>query len=903
MRRMIKILSPGSACSEFAKKRWNYFFRCIFMGILLCNTFLFCNAQQDEIQNNHFPHDYPVLHPRYRSWPVPAANTEAKDNPAILMWPSTLVKGTTYDVRLSQDPDFDKAKTISAQKIPFTIYNPHQALDTGTWYWQYRIHNEIWKNTQQFRITSNSSLTVSPSADKFLSSIPDSYPRILITKKEAQQFRRQAMQMKDALILIDEANRSLQAQPPHDEALKHPSKNAKGDDYMSAKVLDKDSKHIGFNAMAKVKIFCQAYLLTGNKKYAGKGIVWAKEIASWHPEGPSGISDFGDAGCMLAMALAFDTFHDLLTSSDKEVLRNKINIRAGRIYNEWINDIDAKVLSNHVWQFTLHYFFQTALAMHGQLKDADNWLTYAYELWLARAPILGGSEGGWLEGVSYFRINMETLLDVPMIIKNYTAYDFINKNKWYANNPYWMYYSFPPGSSADGFGDNVETVTSPGMYYLAYADALSKLTGSRMAATYADKIEKAEKIKLTDVINDEPPETANMLRWFRLRYLLNKERAAPLPDSLFASSIVLNDIGVVDMHTDINNIDKDLMASMRACPYGNYGHMLADQNTFNVMYGGQRLFYLSGHKVAMKDPHRLLWYKATVGHNGILIDNKGQTFDSEGYGWISRFLNGKNISYAVGDASMAYGASSKKENTGLKKFKRHLLLIRPDIIIVYDELIADHPAEWKWLIHSPQKITLYSSKNEFYCSLKNASAVTSLFTPQPVRMALSDTFGVAAVNWLGRKDEDGNPVAYKNDSWHVSAVTVNPTRKMRFLAVIKIDTGALSPVGEDTNRGSAQLNYHLNKNSEIVIGNWTIKAELDTSKSALLQVLSNDGKVVFSSGDNEIQTGSQTYSGKIGGSAKLAELIEGKWTYQEAGDQIPKVFKEIPVKHKKVNQL
>jgi hypothetical protein len=888
---MISIFHTGNICPTFAKKGLNYLIKWTVVTCAFCNVFLFCSAQQqNENKKIRFPEDYPVLHPRYRSWPVPAGNIEVSYNPGILMWPSTLKKGTTYDIRLSQDPKFDKEKTISAYGIPWTIYNPHRALNAGVWYWQYRIHNDVWKDVQQFRVTDNATPAVSPSADEFLSAIPESYPRVLITKKEAQAFRQRAMQTKDALILIDEADKSLSAQPPHDEVLKHPSKDAKGNDYMSAKLVDKDSKYIGFNAMAKVKIFCQAYLLTGNKKYADRGILWAREIASWHPEGPSGISDFGDAGCMLAMALAFDTFHDLLSSSDKEILLDKINIRAGRIYNEWINDIDAKVLSNHVWQFTLHYFFQTALAVHGQLKDADKWLTYVYELWLARAPVLGGSEGGWLEGASYFRINMETMLDIPTIIKNYTGYDFINRNKWYDNNPYWMYYSFPPGSFADGFGDNVETVRSPGLYYLAYADALSKLTGSRMAATYAGKIEKTGKVKLSDVIKDEPPETANMFRWFRLRYLLNKQRPSELPDSSFASAIVLNDVGIVDMHSDINDIDKDLMVSMRSSPYGNYGHMLADQNTFNVLYGGQRLFYLSGHKVAMKDPHRLLWYKATVGHNGVLIDDRGQTFDSKGYGWISRFLNGKNISYAVGDASMAYGASSSKENTGLKKFKRHLLLIRPDIVIVYDELIADHAAEWKWLIHSPQKINLSSSKNEFYCSLKNTSVVTSLFTPQPVRMALSDTFGVAAVNWLGRKDKDGNPRTYENNSWHVSAATVNPTPKMRFLAIIKINVGA---------RPSQKQLYHLATNNEVVLGNWRIRAELDTSKPALLEVFSNDGKVGFSSGGNQIQAGSQTYSGAIRGSAKLAELIDGKWEYHEAGDRIPELIQQIPVKHKK----
>jgi hypothetical protein len=175
--------------------------------------------------------------------------------------------------------------------------------------------------------------------------------------------------------------------------------------------------------------------------------------------------------------------------------------------------------------------------------------------------------------------------------------------------------------------------------------------------------------------------------------------------------------------------------------------------------------------------------------------------------------------------------------------------------------------------------------------LKDASAVTSLFTPQSVRMALSDTFEVAAVNWLGRKDEDGNPIAYKNDSWHVTAATLQPTCKMRFLAIIKINTGARA--------SQKQLNYHLNTDNEIVLDNWRIKAELDTSKPALLQVFSNDGKVAFSSDGDEIRTGSQTYAGKINGSAKLAELINGKWEYYEAGDRIPELIQQIPVKHKK----
>lgn len=825
-----------------------------------------------------FPGSYAVLHPRYRTWPTPAENTVTPGNAAVLLWPATRSKGMTYDIRLSQDPAFKTSETIQAQNIPWTIYNPHRMLEAGAWYWQYRPRNGQWSAVQSFRVEGNVSGAASPPAGKLLSAIPVSHPRILIDQQSKSAFARSAMPSEDAAVIIRKADKLLKAPIPVEITT---GKKKKGKTaYQEFKLRDKESKHLGFDLLENMELLCQAYILTGKQKYADKGLLLAKAASHWDPHGPSGMSDFGTAGCMLGMALAFDTFHEQLSASDKKALLDNINVRAGEFYAAWINDTDAKVLSNHVWQFILHYFFQTAIAVHGELKDADKWLTYAYELWLARAPILGGDEGGWLEGAVYFTINMETLLDVPTIIKNYTGFDFIQHHPWYLNNPYWMLYSFPAGSSCDGFGDNAERMTAPGKDYLAYADALSKLSGSKVAATYAAKIEQTENIK---------PSDADMLRWFRLRYLRDKNRPGILPDSAFPASRLFHDVGVVDMHSDIGHVKNDLMVSMRSSPYGGYGHMLADQNTFNVLYGGQRLFYMSGHKIAMNDPHRLQWYKATIGHNGVLVNDKGQTFDPEGYGWISRFIDGSALSYAVGDASMAYGGNPQQGKTTLKKFKRHLLFLHPDIVVVYDELEADHPSTWKWLIHSPQKITVDTAKNEFYCALENASAASSFFSSQRVNWALTDTFAVAVDNWTETRDEKGNLYGSKNE-WHLTAAT-QPAEKMRFLTVIRVRAG-------DQKR-LPPSHYRFNDKQELIVGDWTIKAQLDASKPAIIQAYQNNRKVAFSSGGNELKTGNQQYAGKIEGSAKLGELINGKWIYKEAGDNIPQVVKQIPAKIKK----
>ncbi len=65
---------------------------------------------------------------------------------------------------------------------------------------------------------------------------------------------------------------------------------------------------------------------------------------------------------------------------------------------------------------------------------------------------------------------------------------YAGRHPWYRDNVKWLIYGFPPGSSSDGFGDNCEELFAPGQEYLAWADALSKLTGSGAASWYVSEI-------------------------------------------------------------------------------------------------------------------------------------------------------------------------------------------------------------------------------------------------------------------------------------------------------------------------------------------------------------------------------------------------------------------------------
>jgi hypothetical protein len=55
------------------------------------------------------------------------------------------------------------------------------------------------------------------------------------------------------------------------------------------------------------------------------------------------------------------------------------------------------------------------------------------------------------------------------------------------------------------------------------------------------------------------------------------------------------------------------MLSIRGSPYGPMAQTHSDQNTFNIAFGGKRLFYNTGYRPALGDPHFLGWYKDTRG--------------------------------------------------------------------------------------------------------------------------------------------------------------------------------------------------------------------------------------------------------------------------------------------------
>lgn len=829
-----------------------------------------CTAQQDDGRNLAEPIRMRTVHDRYLSFPVPSVGIEAQFNPPVLRWPVHQEASTSYDVRLSQDSLFGD-RTIEVSAVTSAMYNPHRALSPGDWYWQYRITGAEWSAVQHFRLTDQAIKLVSPPASEFLARVPAKHPRVLTKRHKMSMVKQQSID--DESAILREANHAMNLVVPGEED-GIPTR-VEGDKERNRKLTQDASQRLGSTVYNAVMPLSQAFVLTGDHQYRQHAIRIAKQVAFWDPHGVSSVSDFGDARCMLAMAIVFDTFYNELTSEEKSLLLKAIHVRADRFYKSWRNNVEARLVSGHVWQHILHYFFQTALAVKTDDPDADQWLQYAYELFLARTPILGGVDGAWAEGVSYFRMNMETVLDIPLFIKQYTGFDFINAHPWYEANVKWMIYSIPPGSSADGFGDNTEEVLSPGAEYIAYAREIAKLTNNPLAAWYAEECEKYERPDVS---------AKSTLRWIRL-VKTNDLPMPALPDDIeLSGGMPFLETGNVSMHSDPHNTSENLVVAMRSSPYGSYGHFLSDQNAFNVLYGGKRTFFRTGYKVTMKDPHRTGWYQHTKSNNSVLIDGEGQPYSTESFGWIARFLQGKEIVYAKGDASNAYMSKETQEDYGVKKFYRHLLLLKPDIVVVYDELEAERDVSFSWLIHSMKPILLDSSTNTFASTFDHVSGRGKLWSSSPVQWALTDEFEVPAVNWRKSRDRSGNLKQYDDEQWHLKATNRSGTSSIRFLALIQLS-------GKNTIPEFVSQSAKTDK-VEVTVGKWRISANLSNNVSQGLLVTDTTQTAAFTTHDLSISLRGKSFRGRVPGSAKLLERVDGDITFIESTDQLPHPLKQ-----------
>ena len=824
---------------------------------------LFCSCTSDSLpEPDSTQPETPAGNPdayqdKIRTQPYPKGDNELYLNPAPLIVPQAMKTGERLQFSLSRTEDFNSSETLLSEPQEWCMYNLHRRLEVGTWYWRFRSTNlngtmpGEWSAIYRFEVKNDTPEFVTPSFQTFLANAPRLHPRIYCFLDDR----------------IGEARNRVTSHPEYAELQSRASQALKAE-YTGMTDLYSRAEELRQHAT----YLYQAYHLTQKEIYAEKLRQLLEALIVAPPaDGQLFASNFTASNIAWCLVAAYDLLYNNLSASDRTAAEELMMRVARYYYKVNCGFQENHLFDNHFWQQNMRILFQVALSLYD--KPAYSFevlpmMEYYYELWTARAPASGFNRDGiWHNGTGYFSANILTLAYMPSLLSFISRYDFLS-HPWYQNAGSSLVYTCPPGSKSNGFGDSSEKGSEPNRLIAAFADYLACETGNSYAGWYAgecrDLLRRDYELRLYRMCTDQDynttfPAGADKMVWYK-------------------------DAGEVAMHSAPEDVEKDLALSFRSSTFGSGSHTTASQNAFNLLYKGVDVYRSTGYYQNFSDAHNLMSYRHTRAHNSLLVNGIGQPYSTEGYGSVMRAMGGQHISYCLGDASHAYrgisndpmwvgyfkqaGIEQTPENgfgaTPLTKYRRHVLMLHPHTVIVYDELEASEAVRWEWLLHSPTEFKIDVVKKTLSTDNKAKGwvAVTQLFGGHVFTLSQTDRFVVPPAI---------TGAEYPNQ-WHLTA-RVDGCSATRFLAIIQVGDEAVSII----NRDGDTFN----------VGDWTIKAVLDASKAPELTVNHRTEQAVFSYGTDNPALNGNFYSRQYTGSSLLYDEIDGVYQVVEMTDRSP----------------
>ncbi|NLF31204.1 MAG: hypothetical protein GX591_10010 [Planctomycetes bacterium] len=188
-----------------------------------------------------------------------------------------------------------------------------------------------------------------------------------------------------------------------------------------------------------------------------------------------------------------------------------------------------------------------------------------------------------------------------------------------------------------------------------------------------------------------------------------------------------------------------------ALPYLNVAHDHPDANSF-TLFG-------SGDYIAETDRYPLRPGKLSSSQNTILVDGIGQAAEGrpEGQDWqqpasgdmtdmgrITAFADFGNVVLVEGEASGSYLPYNHDGRTrpGLDRFRRAMIWVRGDYLLVVDDIRCPQQADLTWLVQGAELETLDAGAGRYRLSKNAARCAFQLVCDRP----LSSTIGVSTAN-------------------------------------------------------------------------------------------------------------------------------------------------------------
>lgn len=808
-----------------------------------------------------------VVHPILRDKPYPREEHTLYLNPTPLIVPGGIRASNEFlEFELSQDMNFPVEGTYRSRKLPYNVFNIHKEMPAGDWYWRFRVVDSadkasVWSETIKFTVIGNEEVFVTPEWSEFERNIPQGHPRLFC-------FFDKNLPVQN---LTDNAEYKL-LKPAIDKAMNYEIPPEAENPYAAL-------AHNGFGEA--IKRLRDAYVLAQTneekEKCQQKLLALAEELLAFPFNNVDDVTNNNSYGSFMAESIAvlYDYSYNKLNDAQRKQFIDILEIFIKRYADGHRGSLENRLYENHVWQFILKRMLFAAFTICDQSPVAMRYMEYVYELWTGRGPAHGfNRDGDWMNGLGYFGTNVDTLWYISILYSHLTGKNFL-EHPWFKNYGKAIMYSWLPGTCETSFGDQVGEYgyAENGKLQNELADYLARENNDANAAWYVQACRR----------NGYDPLRHNNATTLRLYRIVRGHISYGVePTTEFDNFLWNKDCGTGTAYSDMESPETNTALAFRSSPFGSGSHMLADQNSFKLTYKGDYVYDNVGH-YKVKGKFELLQYRNTRGHNTIMVNGIGQAFTTLSYGNISQGLNGDNLAYFLGDASHAYYPYSEGWNDSftssgisqtpeygfgenpLNKYRRHIFLLRPNKVLIYDDLGADVPATWQWLLHS--KTEFHISGNKVTTDYKKGfSSVAQIFSDH--------RFNITKTNeWFMNLPAkvDGKEIAKE---WHLTA-NFEACATNRILTVIQLgDTGE-----------SVDKIWRANNN--FVVGDWNITAEMDGDKPATLIIINEKEGVIFNYGDEVPMINGVPYQRTQTGSSVLYDKVKGVEQVQECTERNP----------------
>jgi hypothetical protein len=362
------------------------------------------------------------------------------------------------------------------------------------------------------------------------------------------------------------------------------------------------------------------------------------------------------------------------------------------------------------------------------------------------------------------------------------------RNPFFARIGNYALYSVPPGTPDQGLGDLAFRPPGAGWAFLHY---FARAARNPHWAWWLQQWK----------IPEEAGEPVLEFVWSSMKPV------PPQPPASLPASRLFRGTGVAIMNTTLLDAAENVQVRFKSSPMGRWSHGHDPHNAFTLNAYGVPLLVNNVYRDLYGSPFHREWVWNARSQNAVLVDGVGQkphSADLGGHIVHSEFHDG--FDYVLGDATAAYEGR-------LTKARRHVFFIKPDIVVLADEVAAPKPSTFQFMLHAPSKFEVDGDRLRLDLDRGKAGVVVQYLSEHPL------TFR----QWTGYDPPPDMKYlqSVKNppipEQWHVETATRAPTASAVTATVLRVYQNGRKPAEDGTMKQQDGALTYLVGDAEIVM--------------------------------------------------------------------------------------